>query len=120
MPPTTTKRLTAIGAFTIAFALLLIPSQAYASGAVCLIDETVPCPSPAARREQIVGGLGFAAGVYAIGLSCSLIWPDAPGASDLRIPVVGPWMSLAHTGCPSHNPDCSQGMVWTRAILTFM
>ncbi|MCL2822636.1 MAG: hypothetical protein FWD57_01470 [Polyangiaceae bacterium] len=120
MPPTTTKKSAAIGAFTIAFALLLIPSQAYASGPPCAYDNTASCVSPSTRLIMIGAGFGFTAGIYAIGLPFSYKYPDAPGAKDLRIPIAGPWMALAHTGCPSHDPDCSQAMVWTRAFFTTM
>ncbi len=52
----------------------------------------------------------------AVGLS--YLWPDAPAAEKLRYPVVGPWVSLANTGCPASDPDCSLFWVVLRAVLT--
>lgn len=56
--------------------------------------------------------------LFAIGAATSLVWyggavggaylyPTANGADELKIPIAGPWMSLAETGCPSTTPDCS-------------
>jgi hypothetical protein len=65
-------------------------------------------------------GLGATAGWYGAALGFSYLFPDAPGAEDLRIPVAGPWMALADTGCRSDDPDCSKFIVVLRAILTTM
>jgi hypothetical protein len=64
--------------------------------------------------------LGATAGWYGAALGFSYLFPDAPGAKDLRIPVAGPWMALADTGCRSDDPDCSKFIVVLRAILTTM
>ena len=56
--------------------------------------------------------------LFGIGLATSLVWyggavggaylyPTANGADELKIPLAGPWMSLAETGCPPTTPDCS-------------
>lgn len=65
-------------------------------------------------------GLGATAGWYGAALGFSYLFPDAPGANDLRIPVAGPWMALADTGCRDDEPDCSKFIVILRAILTTM
>lgn len=75
-------------------------------------------PPPSARWGLLAVGAGTSLAWYGGGLACSYIWPDAPGARDLRIPVAGPWMALADTGCADGDPDCSTFMVVTRAILT--
>jgi hypothetical protein len=77
-------------------------------------------PPPSARWGLLAVGAGTSLAWYGGGLACSYIWPDAPGARDLRIPVAGPWMALADTGCADGDPDCSTFMVVTRAILTTM
>jgi hypothetical protein len=65
-------------------------------------------------------GLAATAGWYGAAVGFSYLFPDAPGAKDLRIPVAGPWMALADTGCRDDDPDCSKFIVVLRAILTTM
>lgn len=77
-------------------------------------------PPPSARTSLALAGAGVFAAWYAGSVGASLLWSDAPGASDLRIPVVGPWLSLQHTGCADSEPDCSTAMVVIRALLTVM
>jgi len=77
-------------------------------------------PPPSTRWGLLALGVGSSMAWYGGGLACSYLWPDAPGANDLRVPVAGPWMALADTGCADGDPDCSTFMVVTRAILTTM
>lgn len=77
-------------------------------------------PPPSTRWGLLAVGAGSSLAWYGGGLAFSYAWPDAPGASDLRIPVAGPWMALADTGCADGDPDCSTFMVVARAILTTM
>ena len=44
---------------------------------------------------------------YGLAVGSSYLFSDTRGAKDLRIPIAGPWMALAQTGCPSGDPDCS-------------
>ncbi len=74
-------------------------------------------PPSSVRWKLVLGGVATTAGFYAIAQPFSYAWPDAPGARDLRVPVVGPWMGIANNGCASDDPDCSQFWVWTRGIL---
>ena len=76
-------------------------------------------PSWASTRLMLVGA-SITGAWYLGGLSMSFLFPDAPGADDLRIPVAGPWMALADTGCSDEDPDCSTFTVVLRAILTVM
>lgn len=66
----------------------------------------------------VLAGLGTTAFWYGGAVGFSYLWPDAPGADDLRVPVAGPWMALADTGCAKTDPDCSLFTVVIRAILT--
>lgn len=77
-------------------------------------------PPPSAQWGLFFGGLGATAGWYGAAVGFSYLFPDAPGADDLRIPVAGPWMALADTGCAEDDPDCSTFIVVLRAILTTM
>jgi hypothetical protein len=74
-------------------------------------------PPPSARRNTLIaGGLTLAAW-YGLALGSSYIWPDTIGAKDLRIPVAGPWMAFAHSGC-GPVASCSEAIVVIRAIAT--
>ncbi|MBN1611200.1 MAG: hypothetical protein JW940_31495 [Polyangiaceae bacterium] len=89
-------------------------------------DEPVPPEDAGPPRHPSEGtrwgllGLGAATAAFwyggAVGLSYA--WPSAPQADALRIPVAGPWMALAATGCPGGDPDCSVYIVVLRAVLT--
>lgn len=75
-------------------------------------------PSPGARGRLALAG-GIVTGVwYGGALGASLLFPDAPGAEDLRIPVAGPFLALADTGCADSEPNCDTVLVVVRAILT--
>ena len=65
----------------------------------------------------MLAGAASTAAWYSLALGPALLWPDAPGADDLLIPVAGPWMALADTGCADDEPDCSTVWVVVRAIL---
>jgi len=81
-----------------------------------VVDEDLP--PPATRWKLVLGGVATTAAFYAMAQPFSYAWPDAPGGYDLRVPVVGPWMALADTGCAADNPGCSKVWYVTRAILT--
>ena len=55
-------------------------------------------PPDAARGRVLLVGLALTAGWYGASVGTSYLWPDAPNARDLRLPVVGPWLALADTG----------------------
>lgn len=75
-------------------------------------------PSPGAAGRLALAG-GIVTGVwYGGALGASLLFPDAPGAEDLRIPVAGPFLALADTGCADSEPNCDTVLVVVRAILT--
>jgi hypothetical protein len=81
--------------------------------------ETVQVyPSPDVRFKLVLGGLGTTAVFYGAAAGMSYLYPDAPGAEDLRIPVAGPWLAIAHNGCAEDDPDCS--VVWKalRTVIT--
>ena len=75
-------------------------------------------PPPSAPENHLIGGAAMTVGWYGVGVGTSFLWSDAPGAEELRIPVAGPWMSLAETGCPKDDPDCSIVIVILQAVLT--
>lgn len=75
-------------------------------------------PPPSTRYKLALVGVGVSAAWYGAAYGFSALWPDAPGADDLRIPVAGPWMALGETGCADDDPDCSTFIVVLRAVLT--
>jgi hypothetical protein len=75
-------------------------------------------PPPSTRYKLALVGVAVSATWYGAAYGASALWPDAPGADDLRVPVAGPWMALGKTGCADDEPDCSTIIVVLRAILT--
>lgn len=74
-------------------------------------------PPPGARTTLAITGSAVFLGWYGAAWGHSLLEEDAPGAKDLRLPVVGPWMAVSQAGCSDGNPDCSKVWVVVRAIL---
>ena len=74
-------------------------------------------PAPSARRNLLIAGGVTVASWYALALGSSYLWPDTVGAKDLRIPVAGPWLAFAHSGC-GPVASCSKVIVVIRAIAT--
>ncbi|MCC6214977.1 MAG: hypothetical protein IT376_08920 [Polyangiaceae bacterium] len=75
-------------------------------------------PVSGARPALFFTGLAVTAAWYGAALPFAYAWPHAPGADELKIPVAGPWMALAKTGCAEDDPGCSDFEVVLRAILT--
>lgn len=77
-------------------------------------------PPPGARTTHIVAGAATTAVSYGLALGASFLFKpeELNGSKDLRIPLVGPWMALGKTGCPTSTPDCSTVTLVLGAILT--
>lgn len=75
-------------------------------------------PPPSAQPNLILIGAGITVGWYGAAYGLSYLWPDAPHASDLRIPVAGPYMALANTGCGANESDCGTFTLVIRTVLT--
>jgi hypothetical protein len=80
--------------------------------------EEAVFPPPGARVGVTLGGLGAFVVFYGGAAGMSFAFPDVPGATDLRIPVVGPWLSIAHNGCAPNEVDCSDEWVALRSVIT--
>lgn len=85
-------------------------------------------PPPSTRLKLIGAGLFVTAAAWGVSFAISRGWQQepcvitdagsvypntiisctsaAPGAAQLGIPIVGPWMALGVSGCPSSNPTC--------------
>ncbi len=105
----------------IALTAVLAPSAARADEPVRPAPHDVGVyPQESTRLPLLLVGFGATAVWYGGAAGFSYLWPGAPGANDLRIPVAGPWMALKDTGCADNDPGCSTLIVVLRAILTTM
>jgi hypothetical protein len=85
---------------------------------IFVVDDSKP---PASTRWKLVGGgLLASASFYGAALPFALQWPDAPGVKDLRAPVVGPWLALAHNGCAADDTDCSTAWRVVRGLFEIL
>lgn len=60
-------------------------------------------PPSSIRPKLIFGGLAVGGLAYAGGFITQSQWPEVPGSTELKYPVVGPWMSLAKIGCSASS-----------------
>lgn len=81
--------------------------------------EAPPAFPPPSTRWNLLGAGMLTTGLwYGSAAGMSYLFPDAPGAHDLRTPVIGPWQAIAHNGCAADEPDCSKIWVAFRTVLT--
>jgi hypothetical protein len=73
-------------------------------------------PPPYSRWAVIGVGLATTAVSYGAAAGMSYAFPDAPGAMDLRKPIIGPWLAIAHNGCAVAEPECSQVWIVMRSV----
>jgi hypothetical protein len=101
-----------------AFAAALVGAFAI-GGTARAEDEVKPMryPPSSVRLPLIAGGVLVTGAAYGIGFLAATQWSDAPGASQLKIPVAGPWLSLAKNGC---NEDSCGATPYIRGVLTFI
>lgn len=74
-------------------------------------------PPPQTRLPVLAAGALVTGAFYGSAVGASYLWPDARGAEDLRIPIVGPWMKLFQTGCSDTAPSCNQFLIVVGAVL---
>ena len=67
-------------------------------------------PPTSVRIGLITGGLGLTLGAYGASLGAAYGASDIPGIDKLKIPVIGPWWSLAESGCPEDDPECGASL----------
>jgi hypothetical protein len=109
----------AAAATLLMFAGWTLPTRAYGDEPVRPKEFHPEAHPESSTRWTVVGvGLGVSVFWYGAAAGMATLFPDAPGAKELYIPVAGPWMSLAETGCRDDEPDCSTFEVVLRAILT--
>lgn len=74
-------------------------------------------PTPGTRSALMLTGAAVFVGWYGAAVGQSFLWPDAPAADKLRIPVVGPWMMVAKAGCHPDEAECTNAIAVIRAVL---
>lgn len=106
-------------AYLASIAALLVSGPAVADEPVPPVARDPARLPPESARWGVLGlGAASTAFWYGGSVGLSYAWPSAPEADKLRLPVAGPWMALAATGCPAGDPDCSTYVVVIRAVLT--
>jgi hypothetical protein len=73
-------------------------------------------PPPSVRLKLALGGIAVAGGAYAASYAMASNFPEVPGMTGLKVPLVGPWLALGKSGCATDDPDCG-GKVIVRGIL---
>ncbi len=77
-------------------------------------------PPMGTRLNLALAGTAVTGLFYAPVLASSFIWSESPGASDMRIPLVGPWMKIGQTKLCSARPEtdnCNNFTVVLGAVL---
>jgi len=83
------------------------------------VDDAIQVryPPPIVRLKLIALGLVITGGAWGVSFASGRTWATVPGADQLKIPVVGPWIALGKSGCASDDPGCSPAKVGVRAGL---
>jgi len=106
-----------LGSMTLFFSPAALAEEPPAADSAKPAPFVAEYPSPSARGTLALAGAGVFAVWYGAAVGESFLWPDAPEANKLRIPVVGPWLTLAHAGCGSSEANCSDVTAVIRAVL---
>lgn len=100
----------------VALALTLVSAPCFAEDS---LEEPMRYP-PSSVRPRLIGGAIAITGIaYGIGFVGATSWPEIPGIDSLKIPVVGPWMSLSKLACVDPtNLDCGTELALRGTLLT--
>lgn len=74
-------------------------------------------PPPSTRLNLALTGLGVTAGFYGAAVASSFMWPNGAWVSDVRIPIVGPWMAMNDFKCGHGEPSCGRALEIVRGVL---
>jgi hypothetical protein len=89
------------------------PAAADTAGDAILVQH----PPPLVRLKLIGLGLLVSGGAWGASFGSGQYWNTVPGAGQLKIPVVGPWIALGKSGCASDDPGCSGGKIGVRGAI---
>jgi hypothetical protein len=86
-------------------------------------------PPPLVRLKLITAGVLVTGAAWGVAFACAQAWPEVPqpkdgstvetgppGSNQLKIPIAGPWIALAKSGCAADDPDCG-AKVAVRGVL---
>jgi hypothetical protein len=97
---------------------LIATALSISSAAAADEPASVPrYPPSSVRAKLIAGGVAVTGLAYGAGFLAASSWPEVPGSSELKIPVVGSWLALAKNDCAPDSPDCGFTL-YLRGILT--
>jgi len=74
-------------------------------------------PPPMVRLKLLGFGLLISGAAWGAAFGSAVNWPTVPGAAQLKIPVVGPWIALGKSGCASDEPGCSGATIGVRGAM---
>jgi hypothetical protein len=81
-------------------------------------DGVLRYPPSSVRLPLILGGTGLFGVAYGLTAMSSRLWPTVPGADHMLIPVAGPWVALAQSGCAPEDEDgCTLPLVFRTILL---
>lgn len=112
---------------TVALAVLFAAGAAHAQTSE---EMVVRYPPPLVRLKLAAVGVALTGAAWGASFAAAQAWPEVtqptdgtvvssgpPGSNQLKIPIVGPWIALAGSGCSSDNPGCSSGVIVARGFL---
>jgi hypothetical protein len=85
--------------------------------AVATVAPEAAHPPSSVRLKLALGGVAVAGGAYAISYAMASNFPEVPGTTQLKIPIVGPWLALGKSGCATDDPDCGAKVVFRGILL---
>jgi hypothetical protein len=78
---------------------------------------SVRYPPPSVRWKLAGLGVFITGAAWGASFATAQNWSTVPGAAQLKIPVVGPWIALGKSGCAADDVDCSGAKIGVRAAL---
>jgi hypothetical protein len=85
-------------------------------------------PPSIVRLKLIAAGIVVTGLAWGVSFACAATWPyvpnpgpgaesGPPGSGQLKIPVLGPWIMLGHSGCAPDEPYCPLSKIGIRDTL---
>jgi hypothetical protein len=84
---------------------LTLAAPVAAAEPVPMLELSDGLPPPSARWNTLLIGTAVLGGFYGGAVAASYGWSEDPGAEDLRIPLVGPWLKLGQTTLCANLPE---------------
>lgn len=112
--------LAAIAALTLASAAHAEDAQPSDSRGVPVPSEDAPAvhyPPPSVRWKLAALGVAITGLAWGASFASGQYWSTVPGATQLKIPVVGPWIALGKSGCATDDVDCSGAKIGVRGVV---